>query len=77
MSTLKRINKHTVMAQLRRGQSWSGYVVGNNVIAYHIRGGWYMGYPVTVSTIEELNTCIQAYEINSSTEYCRYAVLWE
>lgn len=76
---LKRVNKHTVMKQLRNGKKWSGYLSPSNVNSFHIVGGWHLGYFVEdIETIEQLNERIANFAFyNCNSELGNRVVLWE
>jgi hypothetical protein len=74
---LKRINKHAVMAQLRKGKNWSGYMAPSNVID-HICNGWHIGYKIDVDSIEKLEDYISNYAVrNCNSELGNRVVLWQ
>lgn len=76
MAKLERINKNTVKAALRRGQSLDVILCGDNVNAYHVIGGWCIGCPITVSSIEELDRAIASYAMYMDRELGRRVILW-
>lgn len=54
--TLEKLRKNQVLAQLRKGHPFHGFICGNRVAAKDIAAGKDLGIPCTVHTEDELQT---------------------
>jgi hypothetical protein len=54
------INKHTVLAEVRRLGSWSGYIAPNKVNSGNINSGWHLGMNLKITIDRENNFYVVA-----------------
>lgn len=55
---LTKQHKNTVKSIIRRNGQWTGYIVGCKINPYHVANGWYLGYKVTINSLDELEKVI-------------------
>lgn len=49
---MQKVNKHSVLKQVRTSGEWTGYIAPCNVRAFHINGGWHIGCPIVIKFSE-------------------------
>ena len=59
---LQKYTKTQVSKSIREIGNFHGILVGNKVNHYHICDGWALGYEIDVTTIEEFNKKVKAFE---------------
>jgi hypothetical protein len=72
------VNKNTVKATLRKTGTWSGWLTQSNVNSFHVTSGWCLGFPVTVTSVEELDkVCTEFHWYNDDAELGHRVRLWQ
>lgn len=69
---MKRIHKNTVKATIRKTGKWKGYICTNKC---YPTGFWNIGYPITVSSIDELNKAMDNYSYYNCNYETGYRVV--
>lgn len=60
---MEKVNKHTVLKQVRHNGSWNGYIAPNKVNSYHINDGWHIGMKLNIQ-------CDKNFQTGEYTYYC-------
>ena len=72
------VHRNAVLAQLKRGEEWSGYMAPDKVGKHSIIGGWALGSKVAVRSVEDLYRHINAFAYHNCNYELGYRVkLWQ
>lgn len=74
---LQPVHKNTIIAELKKGKTFVGWIAPAKVSASHVNGGWHIGMPVTWDSVDEMENTISVFKAyNCNPELGQRVRMW-